>query len=200
MASSSHSNSPPMKTGAKCFDIYRLPLLPGRFADASEPGRRPERRKGRGGRGDLRWRRGSGLYFLEKGQRQRARDLERTRVNRTIQFPLLPSLDGGAPPLGLIVKNIGPSGQFESSFLLVEDAHDRVRPRTIDWIVAKERFEFTRPLELAENYVTPSRPVLCSRVYLIESAIASPASHSFARRLEGKIQGLGGAGSPNGNS
>lgn len=137
-----------MKTGAKCFDIYRLPLLPGRFADASEPGRRPEGRKGRGGRGDLRWRRGSGLYFLEKGQRQRARDLERTRVNRTIQFPLLPSLDGGAPPLGLIVKNIGPSGQFESSFLLVEDTHDRVRPRTIDWIVAKERFEFTpRPLE-----------------------------------------------------
>lgn len=84
-------------------------------------------------------------YILEKGQRQRARDLERTRVNRTIQFPLLPS--DGAPPLGLIVKNIGPSGQFESSFLLVEDAHDRVRPRTIDWIVAKERFEFTRPLE-----------------------------------------------------
>lgn len=87
MASSSHSNSPPMKTGAKCFDIYRLPLLPGRFADASEPGRRPEGRKGRGGRGDLRWRRRSGLYFLEKGQRQRARDLKRTRVNRSISPP-----------------------------------------------------------------------------------------------------------------
>lgn len=29
------SNSAPMKTGAKCFDIYRLPLLPDRFANGS---------------------------------------------------------------------------------------------------------------------------------------------------------------------
>lgn len=197
MASSSHSNSPPMKTGAKCFDIYRLPLLPGRFADASEPGRRPEGRKGRGGRGDLRW---SGLYFLEKGQRQRARDLERTRVNRTIQFPLLPSLDGGAPPLGLIVKNIGPSTKAAFSSWKTRTIVFVQGPSTGSW--PKKDSNLLGPSNplLAENYVTPSRPVLCSRVYLIESAIASPASHSFARRLEGKIQGLGGAGSPNGNS
>lgn len=52
---SSFSNSAPMKTGAKCFDIYRLPLLPGRFADASEAARRLEavggkKRKRREGR------------------------------------------------------------------------------------------------------------------------------------------------------
>lgn len=29
------SNSAPMITGAKCFDIYRLPLLPDRFANGS---------------------------------------------------------------------------------------------------------------------------------------------------------------------
>lgn len=80
---------------------------------------------------------------------------------------------------------------------------DRVRPRTIDWIVAKEKFEFTRPLEPSPR--GKLRDALAPRtlfegLYLIESAIASPASHSFARRLEGKIQGLGGAGSPNGNS
>lgn len=46
---SSFSNSAPMKTGAKCFDIYRLPLLPGRFADASEAvgGKKRRRREGR---------------------------------------------------------------------------------------------------------------------------------------------------------
>lgn len=44
---SSFSNSAPMKTGAKCFDIYRLPLLPGRFADGSEAGRRLEAARGK---------------------------------------------------------------------------------------------------------------------------------------------------------
>lgn len=36
-------SSAPMKTGAKCFDIYRLPLLPGRFADGSEASRGGQR-------------------------------------------------------------------------------------------------------------------------------------------------------------
>lgn len=125
--------------------------------------RRPEgRRKETGGRGDSWWRRGvgSGLYFLEKGQRQRARDndLDGGTRTRTIQFLPSPPLSL-APSLALIVKNIGPSGQFESSFFL--RARSSQGPSTGS-CQRKVRI-YSAPL-LAENYVTPSRPVLCSRV------------------------------------
>lgn len=97
--------------------------------------RRPEgRRKETGGRGDSWWRRrvGSGLYFLEKGQRQRARDndLDGGTRTRTIQFLPSPPLSL-APSLALIVKNIGPSGQFESSFFL--RARSSQGPSTGSW-------------------------------------------------------------------
>lgn len=74
---SSFSNSAPMKTGTKCFDIYRLPLLPGRFADASEAvgGKKRRRREGRlvaaGVMGYIFWRKandnGRGTQRLDVG-------------------------------------------------------------------------------------------------------------------------------------
>lgn len=128
--------------------------------------RRPEgRRKETGGRGDSWWRRrvGNGLYFLEKGQRQRARDndLDGGTRTRTIQFLPSPPLSL-APSLALIVKNIGPSGQFESSFFL--RARSSQGPSIGSW--PKKGSNLLGPSNplLAENYVTPSRPVLCSRV------------------------------------
>lgn len=101
------SNSPAMKTEAKCFDIYRLPLRP-TVSRMALDGDQLENEANRGGErlvlvGYIFWREandnGCGNDFSRRN----------TRGNRTIQFPLTD--DGAAPdPPPLIVKNIGPAG------------------------------------------------------------------------------------------
>lgn len=161
-----------MKTGAKCFDIYRPPLVSAPFREWFRGG----------GRGKKRKRRKRRAVVIFSGERPTTTGTTvGTHTSEPVRFNF-------SRALGLIVKNIGPG--WESGKIVQG-------PSTGSWPKkGSNLLEFTTLSLLAENYVT-GRGLVGGR--LIEAAIASPASHSFARR--GKNTGTRRCrGSPNGNS